>query len=58
MVKILILALSLFLVPIAAQAQQNSAMTGLLDRLDGRVELKSLKTVIVIRDGKTLAERG
>jgi CubicO group peptidase (beta-lactamase class C family) len=58
MIKRLVLSL-LLLVPFDAVAQQqNDAVAALLDNLANRDELKPLKTVIVARDGRIVAEHG
>ncbi len=58
MIKRLVLSL-LLLVPFDAVAQQqNDAVSALLDNLANRDELKPLKTVIVARDGRIVAEHG
>ncbi|WP_077963505.1 serine hydrolase domain-containing protein [Ensifer adhaerens] len=51
-----LVALTLFALPAAAQAP--APVSGLLDDLASRQELDPLKTVIVSRDGRILAERG
>ncbi|MEK1893927.1 MAG: serine hydrolase [Rhizobium sp.] len=49
----------LLLSPFAATAQQeNGRTTALLEALSLREDLKPLKTVIVARDGRTVAEQG
>ncbi|MEK1902918.1 MAG: serine hydrolase [Rhizobium sp.] len=59
MIKRLALCLSLLLVPIAALAQQQgSSLSTLLDSLGEREELKPLKSVVVARDGRVVAEHG
>lgn len=59
MIKRLALCLSLLLVPVAALAQQQgSSVSTLLDSLGGREELKPLKSVVVARDGRVVAEHG
>ena len=59
MIKRLALFLLLLLVPIAAAAQQEAgSVSALLDSLGSRDELKPLKTVIVARDGRLVAEHG
>ncbi|MGM4911929.1 serine hydrolase domain-containing protein [Rhizobium sp. 768_B6_N1_8] len=58
MIKRLALCL-LLLAPIAALAQQQgSSVSTLLDSLGSRDELKPLKTVIVARNGRAVAEHG
>jgi CubicO group peptidase (beta-lactamase class C family) len=58
MIKRLALCL-LLLAPIAALAQQQgSSVSTLLDSLGGRDELKPLKSVVVARDGRVVAEHG
>lgn len=59
MIKRLALCLSLLLLPAAALAQQReSSVATLLDSLESRDELKPLKTVVVARDGRVVAEHG
>ncbi|QWW67279.1 serine hydrolase [Rhizobium sp. WYJ-E13] len=59
MIKRLAFLLLLLLVPIAAAAQQAAgSVPVLLDSLGSRDELKPLKTVVVARDGRVVAEHG
>ncbi|TCU35663.1 CubicO group peptidase (beta-lactamase class C family) [Rhizobium azibense] len=51
------LVLLLSAAPAPAQ-QENDRLASLLDDIASREELKSLKTIIISRDGKILAERG
>ncbi|MQW90278.1 serine hydrolase domain-containing protein [Sinorhizobium saheli] len=51
-----ILSVLAFLSP--AAAQEPSSVTALLNDLAERAELKPLKTVVVARDGETIAEQG
>lgn len=50
-------ALFLSAAPVSAQ-QENDRLASLLDNFASREELKSLKTIIISRDGKIVAERG
>jgi len=59
MIKRLALFLLLLLVPIAAVAQQRGgSVSALLNSLGNQDELKPLKTVVVARDGRVMAEHG
>jgi CubicO group peptidase (beta-lactamase class C family) len=59
MIKHLALCLLLLLVPVAALAQQpERSVSDLLDGLGSRDEMKPLKTVVVARDGRVVAEHG
>ncbi len=59
MITRLALAIAFLLAPLAAVAQpDDDRTTALLESLSSRADLKPLKTVIVARDGKTVAERG
>ncbi len=58
MIKRLVLCL-LLLAPVSAVAQQQgSTVSTLLDSVGSRDEMKPLKTVVVARDGRVVAERG
>ncbi|MHC2300319.1 CubicO group peptidase (beta-lactamase class C family) [Rhizobium mongolense] len=50
-------ALFLSAAPVSAQPE-NDRLASLLDNFASREELKSLKTIIISRDGKIVAERG
>ncbi|MDP9809806.1 CubicO group peptidase (beta-lactamase class C family) [Rhizobium tibeticum] len=59
MITRLVFFVVLVLSPFAATAQQeNGRTTALLESLSSREDLKPLKTVIVARDGRTVAEQG
>lgn len=59
MITRLALLVTFLLSPLAAVAQPENGRTAvLLESLSSRVELKPLRTVIVARDGRTVAEQG
>jgi CubicO group peptidase (beta-lactamase class C family) len=58
MLRLMTVALSLLVSLAFAVAEPAPAVSGLLKGLAARDELKSLKTVIVARDGETIAEQG
>jgi len=59
MIKHLALCLLLLLIPVVALAQQpERSVSDLLDSLGSRDEMKPLKTVVVARDGRVVAEHG
>jgi len=59
MITRLALLVAFLLSPLAAVAQPENGRTAvLLESLSSRVELKPLRTVIVARDGRTVAEQG
>ena len=59
MITRLALLVAFLLSPLAAVAQPENGRTAvLLESLSSRVELKPLRTVIVARDGRTVAQQG
>jgi CubicO group peptidase (beta-lactamase class C family) len=58
MIRTALLTLGLLFLPFAALAQQQPSTADLLESLAARAELKPLKSVVVARDGKIVAERG
>jgi CubicO group peptidase (beta-lactamase class C family) len=56
--RLIVVFLSFFAVLPLAVAQEPSNVSLLLERLAERDDLKSLKTIIVAQDGKTVAEEG
>ena len=57
MLRIIAVALIIIVMPFAAFAQEER-LAGLLDSLRTRQELLPLKTVVIARDGKVVAEQG
>ncbi|WP_018237193.1 serine hydrolase [Ensifer sp. BR816] len=58
MLRLMTVVLSLLVWVTSAVAEQSPAVSELLKGLATRDDLKSLKTVIVARDGETIAEQG
>ncbi|MEY9103359.1 serine hydrolase domain-containing protein [Sinorhizobium fredii] len=58
MIRLMAIVLALLLSFSPAVAEQSSAVPELLTELGDRDDLKPLKTVIVARDGETIAEEG
>ncbi|MDK1378449.1 MULTISPECIES: serine hydrolase [unclassified Sinorhizobium] len=58
MIKLIAAFLSFLAFLPAAIAQEASSVPSLLDDLAGRQDLTSLKTVVIARNGKVVAERG
>ncbi|WP_331372012.1 serine hydrolase domain-containing protein [Sinorhizobium chiapasense] len=58
MIKLIAVFLSFFAFLPAAIAQEIPSVPSLLDDLADRQDLTSLKTVVIARDGKVVAERG
>ncbi|WP_034885408.1 serine hydrolase domain-containing protein [Ensifer aridi] len=56
--RLIVAFLSFFAVLPLAVAQEQSNVSLLLESLAGRDDLKSLKTIIVAQDGRTVAEEG
>jgi CubicO group peptidase (beta-lactamase class C family) len=58
MIRATIVAATLLLTPLAASAQQAADIKVMLEGLSQRSELQPLKSVVVMQDGKIVAEHG